>query len=277
MKYRHQPPLRRRGYTLVEIMFTLGIMSMLMYGLLMFYQDSYTVLFTSEGKNLINKDIRGVTNELTEEARNANHFVIYESFDSDLRNVPPDALADDQMFYDPSGWTFDMVSDTEFDAGKFPLAEEDIPENFNPASFFRKRDGESGDFLLLITLGDDLVPYDTPDGAKYPHDQDYTKPITKLVGYFRSVENAADQTGPVRKFVVYPKGNDRFKPVEQLIPSSANAKSYPMVIELSKGLANKRLFYNYRDRSVMVNGQIYHGNDAKRVTDTYNFTISPRG
>jgi len=50
-----------------------------------------------------------------------------------------------------------------------------------------------------------------------------------------------------------------------------------LVIELSRGLADERLFYNFWGRSVMVNGQIHHGNDAKRVTETYNFTISPRG
>ena len=49
------------------------------------------------------------------------------------------------------------------------------------------------------------------------------------------------------------------------------------MLELAKGLANERLFYNYRDHSIVVNGQILHGNAARSVTNTYNFTISPRG
>jgi hypothetical protein len=51
---------------------------------------------------------------------------------------------------------------------------------------------------------------------------------------------------------------------------------------MSKGLANGRLFYNIRSKSVMVNGQIIHRGGLgktryERATNTYNFTISPRG
>ena len=48
-------------------------------------------------------------------------------------------------------------------------------------------------------------------------------------------------------------------------------------MELARGLANESLFSNLRDLTIIVNGEIVHGNNAKRVTDTYNFTISPRG
>ncbi len=265
----------RAAFTLVEMMYTVGIIGLLMAGLLSFYKDSTIAMYESEKKSMINYDMRKITEEMTKEARNANHFIMYESFNQDFRNVPPDALQNDEHFYDPNGWSTGYLTGTSPTDASVP--EENVDSDFNPASYFRKRDGESGDFLLLISYGDDLAPYDSGSGTKYPDDIDYTKPITKLVGYFRSVEDATAQTGPVRKFVIYPTGNNQYKPVEELIPDPSQANGFPVVIELSKGLANQRLFYNYRDTSIMVNGQIIHGTSAKRVTDTYNFTISPRG
>lgn len=266
-----------RGFTLVELMVTMTIVGLAMAGITTFFIDSSRVLFTSEAKNEINQDIRKLTNEMTLEARNANYFAIYEAFNKDMRKVSADVDKDDPSYFDPNNWYIGVVTDWEFEQGQVPLSEEAVPDEIEPRSFFRKRDGQSGDFLILVTYGDDLVPYDTPDGLKHPHDRDYTKPIKRIIGYYRSVENDEEQTGPVRKFEVLPQGDDRFKNIEELLPSPENASSYPVVVELSRGLANKRLFYNFRDRSVMVNGQIYHGNAAKEVTDTYNFTISPRG
>lgn len=267
----------RKAFTLTEIMVTMTIVGLAMVGVTQFFIGSATILFKSEAKNDINQDIRSLTNEMTVEARNANYFAIYEAFNEDMRTVQSDVDSSDENYYDPNAWHIGVVSEWELEQGRVPLNEEVIPEDIEPRSFFRKRDGQSGDFLILVTYGDDLIPYDTADGTKYPHDRDYTKPIVKIVGYYRSVENEAEQTGPVRKFEVLPQGTDRFKAIEELLPSTSKAGSFPIVVELSRGLANQRLFYNYRDRSVMVNGQIYHGNEAKEVTDTYNFTISPRG
>ena len=70
---------------------------------------------------------------------------------------------------------------------------------------------------------------------------------------------------------------DRYNTIESLIPAISTVGTHETIVELSEGLADGKLFYNFRERSIMVNGQIYHGNDYKRVTDTYNFTISPRG
>jgi hypothetical protein len=43
------------------------------------------------------------------------------------------------------------------------------------------------------------------------------------------------------------------------------------------GLSNRYNFYNYQNKSVITRAKIVHGNRAKRVTNTYNFTITPRG
>ncbi len=214
--------------TLPELLITMTVMGLVMLGLTRFYMDSTLLMFTTGGKLRINANIRELTNEMTDNARDANHFTLYEDFYGTFRHPP--------------------VGNTYED--------------------YRKHDGESGDLLVLIFYGTDPNPADTTPA-----------PIVRLVGYYRSIDETAEttNTGPVRKFdMTVPASSQNLK-VEQLIPSVSFEPIFQEVIELSRGLANGRLFYNFRDRSIMVNGQIYHGNVAKRVTDTYNFTISPRG
>jgi hypothetical protein len=123
-------------------------------------------------------------------------------------------------------------------------------------------DGLSGDFLLLV----------------YRDPGDDTK-TNRLVGYYRSPKNGSDpdSEGPVRKFDITVSPSSSAS-IWTLIPDASTAGTWPEVIELSQGLADGKLFYNYYDRSVMVKGQIFHrGNLSKRATNTYNFTVSPRG
>ncbi len=211
------------GFTLTELLVTMTILGLVMAGLTSFYYQSTVMMFTSDQKLKINADVRNITNELTDNARDANHFTMYDDFYDSFRTQAPYA-----------DW--------------------------------RKRDGESGDVLVLIYYGDDPNPLDT-----------VPPPIVKLIGYYRSIDNQAENTGPVRRFDYNVPVAQQLLKVEQLVPDSTQESTFSQVIELSRGLADGKLFYNFRDRSIMVNGQIYHGNDAKRVTDTYNFTISPRG
>ena len=123
-------------------------------------------------------------------------------------------------------------------------------------------DGMSGDFLLLI--------FTDPEDSSV---------IKRLVGYFRAPQGGFDAggEGPVRRFESdYPDGATG--DIWDLIPDVETAASQPAVIELSEGLADGRLFYNFRNRSIMVKGKIFHeGNLTRRATNTYNFTVSPRG
>lgn len=213
------------GYSLVEILIALSILGLVTAGTAQFLTQTSVMMFTSDQKLRINRDIRNLTNEMTDNARDANHFTIYPGFQDEFRDPPAEMEPED----------------------------------------YRQRDGESGDVLVLIFYGTDPNPGDnTPP------------PIERLVGYFRNITDTTENTGPVMKFDVAISGSDQNKKVEELVPLPG-AEGFAEVIELSRGLANGRLFYNFRDRSIMVNGQIFHGNDAKRITDTYNFTISPRG
>lgn len=119
-------------------------------------------------------------------------------------------------------------------------------------------DGGSGDFLLLGF-------HEASDPSK----------TTALIGYYRSATQSEE--GPVQKFML------RFdppseEPIEDLMPSVDSAGSHMEVIELSKGLSDGKLFYNFFERSITVQGEILHsGSNFKRATNTYNFTVSPRG
>lgn len=123
-------------------------------------------------------------------------------------------------------------------------------------------DGMSGDFLLLV--------FTDPEDSSV---------VTRLVGYFRAPLGGfdAEGEGPVRRFERnFPDGASG--DIWDLLPDVETATSQPEVIELSEGLADGRLFYNFRNRSIMVKGKIFHdGNLSRRATNTYNFTVSPRG
>jgi hypothetical protein len=129
---------------------------------------------------------------------------------------------------------------------------------------------QSGDFILFVHTASTYVSFGI-------------HPIERIVGYYRESGKVEDlsNVGPVMKFEV-----DFSTPVditespsrtlESIIPKEGMVKTTE-ILELSKGTANGKLFYNFGNKSVMINGQIYHGNRAQRVTDTYNFTVSPRG
>lgn len=149
------------------------------------------------------------------------------------------------------------------------LIYESFDENDRDEVDDRARDGETGDFLLLI--------YQQP----WPAIED-PEHITRLVGYFRQPDGTGTKAeGPVYRFEInYPAGgypNTQTVTPEELIASLSSTGTYDQVLQLARGMADGKLFYNFFDRSIMVKSELIHGNAAKRVTDTYNFTISPRG
>jgi hypothetical protein len=129
---------------------------------------------------------------------------------------------------------------------------------------------EAGDFILFVQTSPAYVSFGV-------------HPIERIVGYYRSPGTVKELTnvGPVMRFDVefstpVDITTSTSTTLESLIPSEANVNAEE-ILELSRGIANGKLFYNFGNKSVMINGQIYHGNLAQRVTDTYNFTVSPRG
>lgn len=122
--------------------------------------------------------------------------------------------------------------------------------------------GGSGDCVVLV----------------YKDPADDTK-IAQLVCYFRAPD-ATSGVGPVRK-ATWPITPSSSLPLFQLIPEIPDPTKFPVVVELASGLSNGKLFYNF-GTAIIINGAIQHRggmiNTADATaTNTYNFTISPRG
>lgn len=133
----------------------------------------------------------------------------------------------------------------------------------------RRDDRESGDCLVLINT----TPWPNADDPEV---------ITRIIVYFRRSEEGG--IGPVHKVVkefqpssyISLTGTTLEQALLNIAPSDTG--DYPTVVELSRGLANGRLFTNFRQgRVIIVNGEIIHGNTVKEVTNTYNLSVSPRG
>lgn len=123
--------------------------------------------------------------------------------------------------------------------------------------------GESGNMLVLVYL-----------------DPSNSERISRVVGYYRD-PNENDGEAPVRKFdrSISPSVT---ADIWTLLPALSTAQTNTEVIELSKNVGTEDLFYNFYGRSVMVKCEIIHrtgsGQDRyKRASNTYNFTVSPRG
>lgn len=205
-------------------MVALGISTIVLAGLMAFNIQLIKGGLFSEHKNRINRDIRKVTTDLGQVAKESNYFIIYPSFATDDRNDSDDRLVSN----------------------------------------------ESGDFILFVYTAPYYVSYGT-------------QPVERIVGFFRSSGKVDDlnNVGPIMRFDVTLTSpvditTSSGTTLESLIPA-ADSVNATQVLELSKGTANGKLFYNFGNKSAMINGQIYHGNHANRATDTYNFTVSPRG
>jgi prepilin-type N-terminal cleavage/methylation domain-containing protein len=227
----------RRGFTLSEVLVTTGVAGLVLGATAVFFKQQLNIYSYDLGKNRVNRDIRAFTSELTDNATYANGFQIFPSFTN---------RASTQVVTVGETSTTTTVSSNLVD-------------------------GQAGDMLVL-----------------YFRDPDDDTMTTRLVGYYRApidptVTDPDDERalGPVRKFdiTISPASS---APIYTLLPSDSTYGTNQEVIELSKGLANGKLFYNIGNKLIMVNGQIIHrGGLGKtryaRATNTYNFTISPRG
>lgn len=219
----------RRGMTLVEILISMALASMFSVAAIMVFIQVINTYHYEVGKLMVNKDIRALTSQMTDNATYANYFLVMPSYSNRTETFEVTAA---------DGTTEKVTVDSAVN------------------------DGESGDCLLLVFK-------DVADDTK----------VSRLVGYYRSPNDPTDPSseGPVRRFEIAISPSSS-APIWTLMPPVDAAEKFPQVIELSEGLADGNLFYNYRDRSVMVKGKIIHqGSLVKRATNTYNFTISPRG
>jgi len=211
----------QRGFSLAEVIIASSIMALVIGGTLAFNLQMIKAGYFSEMKNQINRDIRKVTNELSDMAMDANYFTLYRSFDSEDRNS-----ASDRLF-----------------------------------------GSETGDFIVFVFLSDQTNTLGN-------------QLVDKVAGYYR--QPGEENMGPVQKFVIEYStpvdiSSSSSTKLEDLFANSSNFSSTDEILQLTKGLARGRLFYNFENRAIMVNGQIYHSKNTIRYSDTYNLTISTRG
>jgi len=171
--------------------------------------------------------------------------------------------------HDIRKFTGDMITDAVY-ANYFQI----YPSFTNRAA--PQADGLTGDFLLLVSTTVDSGGNTT---------------VETLVGYYRDATTTT--AGPVRKFSATPSPqpvigaatNTALNPpvytmsdlLDAYAPTSASA-SNGIIIQLAQGLSNGNMFYNFKDHSVMIRGQINEqGQMLRRAVNTYNFTVSPRG
>jgi prepilin-type N-terminal cleavage/methylation domain-containing protein len=82
MTFTPKPHSRRgpQGYTLLEILITVGLVGLITVGVLRFTIQSLNIYFYDSGRLMVNKDIRTFTSDLATDAVASNYFRIYPDF-----------------------------------------------------------------------------------------------------------------------------------------------------------------------------------------------------
>jgi prepilin-type N-terminal cleavage/methylation domain-containing protein len=257
-----------RGFTLVEILVTTGLLGLLTAGVLAFVFSTMRYLFTGEQKLLINSDIRTVTNEMVENAREANFFLLYQSFSEQSHPVGG-------------------------------VARRDANNNGAVNTNDRRQAGMEGNFLVFVYYEDPFFDSRLYDGDSTNNTVDNAR-VTRLVGYWSAPNRDLAGEIAVYKFdtddfrsgaasswttpwsVTFPATLDSATTLESLLPPDTSAWAqdgrFEILVNDARGLSPDQFhFINFQNRSVLVRTKILHGNQAKQVTNTYNFTITPRG
>lgn len=257
----------RRGaaFTLVEILIAITLFGLVSAGMTSVLIQILSIQKYDTAKLLVNRDMRKFTSEMTEVATYANYFRIYPNYQSFQRTVATLKNPNDPE----EGYTTKISGD-------------------------RVVDGDSGDCLVLVykNATDDrkvarLVIYYRLPTAKY-----YSVPAGAETTMKAGVR--VSNKGPLYKIEVPIDSSDE---LEYLIPPITTPAANPMVLpevmvtspvlvkvpgSSPERFQNWGLFYNYRDKSVILEGELIRTGsqiNAKNVsaTNTYNFTVSPRG
>jgi prepilin-type N-terminal cleavage/methylation domain-containing protein len=260
---------RRQGFTLVEVMVTMAIIGFVILGVVPFFLQNARYLFSSEQKLLINSDVRDFTNEMVENAREANYFALYQAYYTRTRS---DGI----------------------------VVRRDADANDTINALDRMVAGEGGEFLIFVYYEDPFFDERFYDGNPANNVINSVR-VNRLVGYW-----IAPNRTDAAKMALYAFDTNQYRPspasvswntpwgatfpvtltsvvtIESLLPpataESAQMASARLVINDLRGLGpNSSYFVNFLNRSVLVRAKILHGNQAKRVTNTYNFTVTPRG
>lgn len=259
-------PYPKKGFSLIEVMTALSIFGFLSAGLVSFFVMNLNMSYMTTGKLLVGSDVRSFTNELSNNGRTASALKIYTSF-----NDRTEVLR---------GASGDMVVFVHLVADRLPNRDLDG----NPIDATRVRGDKYQRVERIEGYYRNGLPGD--DGAEVRHFMvDLTAlPNNKDANPYHEealIERLLD--GDIMRKAP-PINDDPISGEEGIISrflpqlDELGSAQHRVVLELSRGLAEGVLFYNYQGQSVIVRGEIIHpGNRQKRATNTYNFTVTPRG
>lgn len=284
----------RAGFTLLEVLVAATITGITIALVLPFFIFGLRSIFHGEQKLLINGDIRNLTNAMMENARESNYFALY------------------QGFY-PFSYLRDMNGDGRRDSSdRAAGGEVSVARDANGDGAFTELDrqlgGATGDFLVLVFTRNNAIFdsrfYDNITGNEPAN----LTEVTRLVAYWVAPNRAPAARGEASdRMALYSFDTDRFRaspsatswttswgvtfPValgatttlESLLPAATAAaatnSAYATILvnDLDGRTLGWNHFLNFGNKTAVMQSRVLHGNRAKRVTNTYNFAITPRG
>ena len=124
----------------------------------------------------------------------------------------------------------------------------------------------SGDCLVLVST----EPSPTINSQRF---------YRRIVVYNREAAGAGEERPVFRRQIDLPRGTiPTTTSIEDVLAAQRNNFEDPQtVLQLSRGLSEDRFFLRATNATFIINGEIIHGENAQRVTNTYNLTISTRG
>jgi prepilin-type N-terminal cleavage/methylation domain-containing protein len=230
----------RSGFTLMEVMIAAAIALVVVGMVTQMTLTISKVLFRSTATLQINRDIRVFTHQVSRDAWSARTHRIFAS----------------------------------------------------PSDLTRRESGEFGDVLVLVWAAPESIDTASPGtDLQYFYERViiYARDNPRLPQNQRTNSLAGANRLPVLRFerrFALPSATESGTKASETdldalvadILADANRDNENIVVELAEGLADGNLFFNGRTgRSITINGEIFHGNRAQIVSNTYNFTIFPRG
>jgi len=241
-------------FSLVELMIVMTIMGLVTAGAFTMFISGYQMTFRTQAKLEVNSYIRKATNRLVFDGRQASYYILYDRFDGSNELLPSSPT--------PTFVNF---------------------RNTANHGMGRRDAGESGSCLVLVYNGTNPQPFNPSSRT----------PIERIVVYTLDTNTITpDKVYRIRRFELNldPTDARRLNPVETLIPAAVTgpepASSLDVFIPLARGMMAGNIFHNLDDRSVLINAHFFYGNPAhdignsagvKSATNTYSFTITPRG
>lgn len=239
------------GFSLMEMMVSTIVIGLLFGMLAKFQYESLNNMALSTDKSVINKDMRLLTSQMSDDARYANFFVLYSAYAVASRSTASQELGMANsgdfvvfVFYGspPSGGLFNVRPVSEL------------------VGYYR-------------------APYQANQTTLDPiTDQPTSLGLEPVRRFDLSVANGTLAANQYLESTNIPSGGTSTT-LEALLPNAnqSTIDAAPIVVQLAQGLSDGCLFHNFWGKSIMINGQIVQGNNYLSTQDTYNFTISPRG